>query len=100
MAGALDRRDSAAAARAGASISAITTFMPSAAKRSARARPMPLAAPVTTATRPRKSFTSASSDHAGVTQRGDGLRAQAEQRTQHLLRVLAKQPGGCGSTTG
>ena len=39
------------------STSASTTFIPSAAKRSARALPMPLAAPVTTATLPPRSFT-------------------------------------------
>src|SRR5499425_1264353 len=38
-------------------MSAITTFIPSAAKRSARANPIPLAAPVTTATRSLKVFT-------------------------------------------
>src|SRR5580700_2313244 len=38
------------------STSASTTFMPSRAKRSANARPIPLAAPVTTATLPLKSF--------------------------------------------
>jgi len=46
-----------AVANAPASISAVTTFMLSATKRSASARPMPLAAPVTTATRSRKFFT-------------------------------------------
>src|SRR4029450_10100133 len=40
-------------------MSAMTTFMPSPAKRSASASPMPLAAPVTTATRPSKLFTRA-----------------------------------------
>src|SRR5262245_9115316 len=54
-----------------------------------------LAAPVTTATRPRKFFTSASPDHAGVTQRSHGLRGHAEQLTQHLLRVFAQHRGRC-----
>src|SRR5215475_16155375 len=40
-------------------MSAMTTFMPSATKRSASASPMPLAAPVTTATRPWKLLTRA-----------------------------------------
>ena len=43
-------------ARAPSSTSARTTFIPSAAKRSAIARPMPLAAPVTTAVLPLNSF--------------------------------------------
>src|SRR3990170_3495387 len=46
---------------ASSSRSASTTFMPSAANRPAIARPMPLAAPVTTATFPFSSFTSTSS---------------------------------------
>ena len=48
-------RAAAARSSAGASMSASTTFMPSAAKRSAMAKPIPLAAPVTTATRPARS---------------------------------------------
>ena len=47
---------SVAAFRAGSSTSAITTFMPSPRKALARALPMPLAPPVTTATRFRNSF--------------------------------------------
>src|SRR5215813_8836108 len=53
-AGALARTAAAAASSAAGSMSAMTTFIPSAANRSASASPIPLAAPVTTATRPRR----------------------------------------------
>src|SRR5262245_4840954 len=51
------RRSPDVSSSARASTSAITTFMPSAANAPASARPMPLAPPVTTATRPLNSFT-------------------------------------------
>jgi hypothetical protein len=51
----------AASSSAASSMSAITTRMPSAAKRSARPRPIPLAAPVTTAAFPLRSSMSATS---------------------------------------
>src|SRR3990172_5287369 len=51
--------------RACCSTSASTTFIPSDAKRSAIARPMPLAPPVTTATLPLSSFTPPSSSDSG-----------------------------------
>ncbi len=61
-----DGRPAAAAARAPPSTSASTSFMPSVAKRFARARPMPLAPPVTTATLPdRSSIVSPSSTPRG-----------------------------------
>jgi hypothetical protein len=47
---------SASRSRTGRSMSAITTFIPSTAKRRASANPMPDAAPVTTATRPVNRF--------------------------------------------
>src|SRR5918997_6576775 len=49
------RRAATVASRTGASTSASITFMPSRAKRSPMARPMPLAPPVTTATLPARS---------------------------------------------
>src|SRR5436190_4526289 len=52
----LARIEASAASSGAASISASTTFMPSWANRAARARPMPLAAPVTTAILPANSF--------------------------------------------
>ena len=48
----VSRSEAAVASRASRSTSARTTRMPSSAKRCASPRPIPLAAPVTTATRP------------------------------------------------
>jgi hypothetical protein len=52
----VQQADAGAVSSAACSMPPSTTFMPSAAKRSAKALPIPLAPPVTTATLPAKSF--------------------------------------------
>src|SRR4029453_4168601 len=79
-------------------MSAMTTFMPSPAKRSASASPMPLAAPVTTATRPSKLFTRApplsSGDLTALRVSPPRQVGGGPQRGTPLLQGLERPPHG------